>query len=734
MRIRDPLGWIPIRYKLPLTFVFLCLLAFGLGGFAVTSTIRQSLGERIHVLLNERADSMNRSVEQSLTLISRRTEDFASDGHIRMRLEQLLAADTDRNDAEHAQIREELLRHLSENKLPLVAGFEAASLLDAAGVPVVTTAGWMNAVGEEPGRDTLRFGPLVSGDEQTPFPHFVVSSPVTSIRGGAPLGYIQIMVRADRWARSLIPDLELRDGMEFTTRLEAPGGFSIPLVPANEDRAERAELGTRIHFDRTIDLTGWQLRMAIDPSALSGPVDTLLQKLYYVGLALILLTLSILLFPQQFLLKPLGALQNAARRIAGGDFSERVEIQSKDEVGELAQAFNLMAGAVEERTRTLQQTAQDLKRREIDVRFERDRLNTVIRSMEDGLFILDAHGHVTLSNAAARPVLKSMSASLGARLASRCGMHKQGVTSCLECVANFDNDTHGCVVTVEGRTYEINGTALPGVDEALAGKIFVSRDVTARVRRAEQEAHQERLSVLGEIAAVMAHELNNPLAAISMFSQMLLKGLDGASSMHSHAEVIHRNTESCKATIRALLDMATTSTIGYEEFDLNALVEDVIQLLAPVAQRSGVTMRFASKAEPPTAFGDELQLRQVVVNLVMNAIQSLGNRVDATVSIETQLRDQEIAIVVCDNGPGVDAAIRQQIFEPFFTTKSAHEGTGLGLPTSRRITESQGGRLNLSCAEPGRTEFEVIVPRKRLERPAQPDLRPHPRLQTTVAP
>ena len=136
--------------------------------------------------------------------------------------------------------------------------------------------------------------------------------------------------------------------------------------------------------------------------------------------------------------------------------------------------------------------------------------------------------------------------------------------------------------------YEINGAVLSGPREAAAGKVFVSRDVTVRVRQSEQQAHQERLSVLGEIAAVMAHELNNPLAAISMFSQMMLKGLDTGSGARSHAEVIYRNTESCKATIRALLDMATTSTSEFDEFDVGQLVADVTQLLEPVAQRAGV--------------------------------------------------------------------------------------------------------------------------------------------------
>jgi len=279
-------------------------------------------------------------------------------------------------------------------------------------------------------------------------------------------------------------------------------------------------------------------------------------------------------------------------------------------------------------------------------------------------------------------------------------------------VANFDNDAHGCVVTIDGKIYEINGTALSGPREAIVGKVFVSRDVTERVRRSDQQAHQERLAVLGEIAAVMAHELNNPLAAISMFSQMLLKGLDTGSGVHSHAEVIHRNTESCKATIRALLEMATTTTSEFDEFDIHSVVADVIQLLEPVAQRSGVTVRFGSRAAHGDAFGDELQLRQVLVNLVMNAIQALSDEHHGKVDIETKDRGDEIAVTVRDNGPGIPTEIRQQIFESFFTTKSPREGTGLGLSTSRRIAETLGGRLTLKRGQPGWTEFEVVVPRK----------------------
>ena len=96
----------------------------------------------------------------------------------------------------------------------------------------------------------------------------------------------------------------------------------------------------------------------------------------------------------------------------------------------------------------------------------------------------------------------------------------------------------------------------------------------------------------------------------------------------------------------------------------------------------------------------------------MNAIQALSGEHDGQVVIETRDQGDEIAVVVRDNGPGIPIEIRQQIFESFFTTKSPGDGTGLGLPTSRRIAETLGGRLTLKRAQPGRTEFEVVVPRR----------------------
>ena len=695
-----------MRYKLPLTFAFLCLVGFGLGGYMVTTTARDSLKRQIHLRLNERATSLNLVVDKSLELLGRRVEDFASDGFIRLQLAGLTMTPPAGRE-QVAAAREALIHHMQVNKLPLVDEFVDSVFLDGQGSPVLHAGEVEVSPPRNFARDDLWVGALAGPGRDHPFPTFIISTPVQSLMGHEQIGFLQMVVRADVWAGRLRKALAFSDAEEVSARLGTMDGYVLSLSPEEGPAAAGA-----IRFTSIIPRTGWELDLAVDSSVLTIPVETMVWKFVNMGMVLVALTLVLLLFPRHFLLKPLSVLQEAARRIADGDFTARVESTSRDEVGDLAGAFNIMAVAIEERTRKLEKSTEVLARREADIRFERDRLNAVIRSMEDGLFILDAEGRITLSNAAARPVLEALAKTGVERALIHCNKGSGSSGDCLHCIADFGNDVQGCVISAGSKVYEINGAVLPGPHEAIAGKVFVSRDVTLRVRQSEREAHQERLSVLGEIAAVMAHELNNPLAAISMFSQMLLKGLDIGSQMRSHAEVIYRNTDSCKATIRALLDMATTPTADFEQLDVNQMVADVSQLLEPVAHRSGVEVRVGRQAQDPRAFGDELPLRQVVVNLVMNAIQACGNNGGGEVVVDTEDRGEEVVILVRDNGPGILVQDRERIFEPFFTTKPPGEGTGLGLPTSRGIVDAQGGRLTLQETGRGRTVFQIVMPRQ----------------------
>ncbi len=709
--IRDPLTLVPVRYKLPLTFAFLCVVAFGLGGYVVTTTARDALERQIRLRLDDQAANTQLAIDRSLELLGRRVEDFASDGHIRLELER--AQDAPLGEEEGA--RRELIRHLRTNKLPLVPEFVDAQVLGRGGEEVVRAYG--RSAGPPTGfsRDGFWYGPLAPPDGDFPYPSFVLSTPLTAIDGTRRLGFLQIVVRADLWADRLRESLAGSPLEGIRLGLSAPNGYRLPLIPDDAGGAAgpqpwTTDAGLDLAFSSTNARTGWTVDLSVDPRALSLPIRTLVSTFIYVGITLVVLVALLLLPSRQFLLKPLAELESAARRITEGDFSARVGYRSNDEVGHLSQAFDVMADAIQERTHRLARVAQDLEYRETEVRFERDRLNTVIHSMEDGLFIIDGQSRVTLANAAAREVLTELGRRHGAAVAGECRRGDRSEGSCLDCLAHFARPAKGCVVTIGASVFDVQATSLNDPEGNEIGRIFVSRDVTERLRQAEQQSHQERMSVLGEVAAVMAHEMNNPLAAISMFSQMLIDGLETASPLRAHAEIVHRNTLSCKRTIRSLLDMATTSAFEKAHFDPRDLVEDVVELLRPVAERGGTVLLVEAGAGAGIAHGDELQIRQALVNLVMNAIQALAETKEGVVRIEIADGTDGVLMRVSDNGPGIPERLRDHVFEPFFTTKPAGEGTGLGLPTSRRIASAQGGRLTLASIEEG-TMFELLVPR-----------------------
>lgn len=683
--MRDPFSLVPVRVKLLLTFAFLYIVAFGLGGYIVTTAARAALERQIRLRLDDQAANAFLIVDRALELLQRRAEDFASDGHIRLALERLQAPGT--AGAASAELRRELVRHLRANKLAMGPEIVDARVLDRTGkvlLHAVSTGSAATPAGFD--RRDFRYGALQGPAPPWPYPTFMLSAPVASFDGTRRLGILQIVVRADVWAAGLRQALVRKPLDDLRVTLTSPDGYRLPVLPAAGGAgADASEARTRLSFSSVNVRTGGSVDVSVDRRSLTVPVSALISTFLLTGGGLTVLT-TLLLFPSwQFLLKPLAELQNAARRISQGDFSVRVGRRSDDEVGQLGEAFNVMAGAVEERTRSLAQAVQDLRRREAEIRIEQERLEAVIHSMEDGLFILDGEGRVTLANAAAGAVIQAL--------------------------GDGRWPAQPCEVAVGPRIYDLLPAPLRDRDGQEVERIFVSRDITERMRQADRQAHQERLAVLGEIAAVIAHDLNNPLAAISMFTQMMLDGLNPSSPFHAHAAVVHRNTMSCKRTIRSLLDMAATSSPEVQDLDVRDVVDDVVELLQPVAGKVKTALLVDAEVDDGRIQGSGLQLRQALINLVMNAIQATDRTPGGEVLVGTLERGDDLVIRVRDNGPGIPEELRDHVFEPFFTTKPAGQGTGLGLPTTRRIAEAQGGRLILCDDSGAGTTFEMVVSR-----------------------
>ena len=217
----------------------------------------------------------------------------------------------------------------------------------------------------------------------------------------------------------------------------------------------------------------------------------------------------------------------------------------------------------------------------------------------------------------------------------------------------------------------------------------------------------EKLASVGRLAAGVAHEIGNPLAAVLGYLSLLKRGLDEQATM----DVIERSSKELRRiheTIKKLLTYARQDETGpVEQLDLKPVLADAALLLRGHPALSGVLFETSFDLEPSDVLGRAGPIGQIVVNLVVNAAQAVreGGGADPKVWLTMFRQDDGIWVEVADNGPGVPRDKREQIFDPFYTTKPPGEGTGLGLAVSRALAESMGADLTVGEASQGGARF-----------------------------
>ena len=236
----------------------------------------------------------------------------------------------------------------------------------------------------------------------------------------------------------------------------------------------------------------------------------------------------------------------------------------------------------------------------------------------------------------------------------------------------------------------------------LAGLMFWRLSV--RFEAAEREMEERRrLSVLGEMSAVLAHEIRNPLASLKGHSQLLVERLADAPDDRRKAERVVGEATRLEALTTDLLDFAGSGPLHLEEVDPVGLVRDCVNEAAPEA---GIVVLAPSAPEGWPL--DALRLRRALVNLIRNAAQA--SPPDVPPDVEVAAEGGRLVVVVRDHGEGLPAGREERIFDPFFTTRTT--GTGLGLPVAKRIAEMHGGTLSATNAPGGGARFRLEIPRR----------------------
>ncbi len=265
----------------------------------------------------------------------------------------------------------------------------------------------------------------------------------------------------------------------------------------------------------------------------------------------------------------------------------------------------------------------------------------------------------------------------------------------------------GLVVGALARGEKIHRQKLSDAAEALEQSYAKLREQTDLLLEMEEELrHADRLAVLGELSATMAHEVKNPLAAVKGAVEILADSRTSPKEREEFLAVLEKEVERLARVVNGYLSLARRTPIQGGQADPRDVVRSVVALVEGRARKQGTSFRVVYDGKERLAPLHPDLLRQVLLNLILNSLYATGE--GGTVTVETGSRGEWLSITVSDTGKGIPEQDVEKVFEPFYTTRA--DGTGLGLSIVKRIVEESGGKVELESQEGLGTQVRILLP------------------------
>ncbi len=403
--------------------------------------------------------------------------------------------------------------------------------------------------------------------------------------------------------------------------------------------------------------------------------------------------------------KPINVLLNATKRLKAGDLDHRIA-GLKDEFAELALAFDDMAGSLRGNMREIEESEK--------------RYRLLFESAADAIFILAAEGEqvgkILKTNQAAAKMhgysaeelltmnikeLDTPDAALGIPIRIERLLAGERIQTVV---------THR---TKEGAVFPVEISA--GVFEVGGHKyiLAIDRDVTERKQAEEALQRAQQIRTAGELATGLAHEIKNPLAGIKVTMQVLSEERYLSEEDRSVLFKVIDEIKRIEGLMQGLLNFARPPMPQFTNTGVNTVLETAAQLVlkngfhAP-GEPGAITLVKEFDPALPEIVGDPMQLKQVFMNLLLNAVDAMPE--GGTLVLKTSFNEtaRAITVAISDTGKGIDASVLDKIFQPFFTTKA--KGTGLGLAISKRLIEEHGGTIRIESSKGGGAAFRISLP------------------------
>lgn len=345
----------------------------------------------------------------------------------------------------------------------------------------------------------------------------------------------------------------------------------------------------------------------------------------------------------------------------------------------------------------LQEKNAELAHRMRETELIRERLADVLGSINDAVFIVAPDlAEIECANAAARDLRRRL---------TDAGISLDRIEPAAKLIGA------GVKVNDQNLSFRLNGenvywmVSIIPMQENSGLEVLSIKDITAQRNLEVRLAREDRLASLGRVAASVAHEIRNPLAAIEGFAALLTRDLKEQPAQLRLAEKTVYAARQLNAVVGNLLGFTREMTLRKAPCELNRIMYETLAQVAPMAEDQRVEINARLAPGLPTVPADQVMLRQAFVNIVTNAVEACPHRNGGRIDITTEFEDGSIRIRICDNGPGIPQDRKKRIFEPFFTMKEG--GVGLGLALCQRIIESHDGMIE-ECGRPGEGAQFVI--------------------------